>query len=167
MSILKVGVAAALPALCGSIGGILGGVVSDRLLHTGHTLSFARKAPIVAGMLLAMTMIACNYSHAQWLVILFMSIAFFGKGFGALGWTVVSDTSPQGMVGVNGGLFNLIGNMAGITTPIIIGYIVNRTGSFNLALIYVGATALLAIIAYLPIVGEIKRVELTPEGAIA
>lgn len=166
MSILKVGVAAALPALCGSIGGILGGVVSDRLLRTGHTLSFARKAPIVAGMLLAMTMIACNYSHAQWLVILFMSIAFFGKGFGALGWTVVSDTSPQGMVGVNGGLFNLIGNMAGITTPIIIGYIVNRTGSFNLALIYVGATALLAIIAYLPIVGEIKRVELTAEEAI-
>jgi ACS family glucarate transporter-like MFS transporter len=71
------------------------------------------------------------------------------------------------MVGVNGGLFNFIGNMAGITTPIIIGYIVNRTGSFNLALIYVGATALLAIIAYLPIVGEIKRVELTAEEAIA
>lgn len=47
--------------------------------------------------------------------------------------------------------------MAGITTPIIIGYIVKRTGSFNDALIFVAGTALLAIVAYLPIVGEIKR----------
>jgi ACS family glucarate transporter-like MFS transporter len=88
-----------------------------------------------------------------------MSIAFFGKGFGALGWTVISDTSPKGMIGVNGGLFNLIGNLSGITTPVIIGYIVRRTGSFQDALIFVGATALLAIMAYLPLVGEIKRIE--------
>jgi len=163
MSIMQVGFAAVLPALCGSVGGVLGGVISDKLLRAGHSLTFSRKAPIVAGMLLAMTMIACNYAHAQWVVILFMSLAFFGKGFGALGWTVVSDTSPKGMVGINGGLFNLIGNMAGVTTPIVIGYIVNRTGSFNDALIFVGLTALMAIVAYLPIVGTIRRAEFGPQ----
>ena len=162
MSIVKVGFLAALPALCGCAGGILGGVVSDRLLRAGRTLSFARKTPIVIGMSLSMTMIACNYVNTQTAVMLFMSLAFFGKGFGALGWTVISDTSPKGLIGLNGGLFNLIGNMAGVTTPIIIGYIVKRTGSFQDALIFVGATALLAIIAYLPIVGEIKRVEMNP-----
>jgi len=162
MSIVKVGFLAALPALCGCAGGILGGVVSDRLLRAGRTLSFARKTPIVIGMSLSMTMIACNYVSTQTAVMLFMSLAFFGKGFGALGWTVISDTSPKGLVGLNGGLFNLIGNMAGVTTPIIIGYIVKHTGSFHDALIFVGATALLAIIAYLPIVGEIKRVEMNP-----
>jgi ACS family glucarate transporter-like MFS transporter len=88
-----------------------------------------------------------------------MSIAFFGKGFGALGWSVISDTSPRELVGVNGGLFNLIGNLAGVTTPIIIGMIVRNTGSFRYALVFVAATALCAIIAYLPIVGEIKRLE--------
>jgi MFS transporter, ACS family, glucarate transporter len=162
MSIVKVGFLAALPALCGCVGGILGGVVSDRLLRAGRTLSFARKTPIVIGMSLSMTMIACNYVSTQTAVMLFMSLAFFGKGFGALGWTVISDTSPKGLIGLNGGLFNLIGNMSGVTTPIIIGYIVKRTGSFQDALIFVGATALLAIIAYLPIVGEIKRVEMNP-----
>jgi len=162
MSIVKVGYLAALPALCGCAGGILGGVVSDRLLRAGRTLSFARKTPIVIGMSLSMTMIACNYVNTQMAVMLFMSLAFFGKGFGALGWTVISDTSPKGLIGLNGGLFNLIGNMAGVTTPIIIGYIVKRTGAFQDALIFVGATALLAIIAYLPIVGEIKRVEVNP-----
>ncbi len=162
MSIVKVGFLAALPALCGCAGGILGGVVSDKLLRAGRTLSFARKTPIVIGMSLSMTVIACNYVSTQTAVMLFMSLAFFGKGFGALGWTVISDTSPKGLIGLNGGLFNLIGNMAGVTTPIIIGYIVKRTGSFQDALIFVGATALLAIIAYLPIVGEIRRVEMNP-----
>jgi ACS family glucarate transporter-like MFS transporter len=160
MSILKAGFAAAVPGLCGGFGGILGGIFSDRLLRGGCSLSFARKAPIMAGMALAMTMIACNFASAQSIMLLFMSISFFGKGIGALGWTVVSDTSPKGLVGMNGALFNFIGNMAGITTPIIIGYIVETTHSFNLALIYVSFIAFCAILSYGPIVGEIKRIEL-------
>jgi ACS family glucarate transporter-like MFS transporter len=159
ISIVQVGFLAALPALCGFVGGIAGGFFSDNLLRSGQSLTIARKVPIVLGMTLSMTMIGCNYVDARLAVMVLMSIAFFGKGFGALGWTVISDTSPKGMIGVNGGLFNLIGNLSGITTPVIIGYIVRRTGSFQDALIFVGATALLAIIAYLPLVGEIKRIE--------
>jgi MFS transporter, ACS family, glucarate transporter len=165
MSIVKVGFLAALPALCGCAGGILGGVVSDKLLRAGRTLSLARKTPIVIGMALSMTMIGCNYVNTQTAVMVLMSLAFFGKGFGALGWTVISDTSPKGLIGLNGGLFNLIGNMAGVTTPIVIGYIVKRTGSFQDALVFVGLTALLAIVAYVPIVGEIRRLEMNPAKA--
>jgi MFS transporter, ACS family, glucarate transporter len=161
LSIIKVGFAAALPALCGGTGGILGGVVSDRLLRAGYSLTFARKAPIIAGMLLSVTMIGCNYAPAQALMLFLMSLSFFGKGFGSLGWTVIADTSPKGMVGLNGALFNLIGNLAGITTPIIIGYLVKKTGSFDEVLIFVGATALCAVVSYGPLVGEIKRLDLT------
>src|SRR5262249_12487622 len=142
-------------ALCGGTGGILGGVVSDRLLRAGNSVTFARKAPIIAGMLLAMIMIGSNYVTAQWTVLVLMSVSFFGKGFGSLGWTVISDTSPKSMVGLNGGLFNLIGNLAGITTPVIIGYLVKSTGSFNEPLIFVGMTALAAVIFYGPVTGEI------------
>jgi MFS transporter, ACS family, glucarate transporter len=162
MSILKSGIAAALPALCATVGGVLGGVSSDALLRRGRSLTFARKAPIILGLLLSVTMIACNWTNTQTLVLGLMSLAFFGKGFGALGWTVIADTSPRELIGLNGGVFNLFGNIAGITTPIVIGYIVKRTGSFHDALIFVGATALLAIFSYLVIVGEIKRLELTP-----
>jgi ACS family glucarate transporter-like MFS transporter len=162
---MKVGFAAALPALCGGTGGILGGVASDRLLRAGYSLSFARKAPIMAGMLLSVTMIGCNYAPAQAVMLFLMSLSFFGKGFGSLGWTVIADTSPKGMVGLNGALFNLIGNLAGITTPIIIGYLVKKTGSFDDVLIFVGATALCAIVSYGPIAGEIKRLDFAvPEG---
>ena len=163
MSMLKVGILAALPAMGGVVGGILGGVVSDALLRSGRSLTVARKTPIVLGMLCSLTMIACNYVSTSAVVIALMTLAFFGKGFGALGWTVISDVSPRGMIGLNGGLFNLIGNTAGITTPIIIGYIVNKTGSFNNALVFVGIMALAAIAAYVPLVGEIRRVEFTPE----
>ena len=159
MSVLKVGFAAIVPGLCGGFGGILGGVISDKLLRRGHSLSFARKLPIMAGMALSITIIACNYASSQTLMLLFMSISFFGKGVGALGWTVVSDTSPKGMIGMNGALFNLCGNLAGITTPLIIGHIVQKTHSYNGALVFVGLVAFCAIVSYGPIVGEIKRLD--------
>lgn len=160
MTILKAGFVASLPAIAGFLGGIAGGWMSDRLSKAGYSLSVARKLPIVVGMLLSMSMIACNYIETDTLVVAVMSLAFFGKGIGALGWAVVADTSPKEAGGLSGGLFNTFGNTAGITTPIVIGYIVQGTGSFAGALVYVGANAALAIVSYLFIVGDIKRVTL-------
>lgn len=161
MTILKAGFVASLPAVAGFLGGVIGGYFSDRLLKAGHSLSVARKTPIVLGMLCSTSMILCNYIDADMLVVAIMALAFFGKGVGALGWAVVSDTSPKEAGGLSGGLFNTFGNTAGITTPIIIGYILQATGSFNGALVFVGANALGAIFCYLVIVGEIKRVVLS------
>jgi MFS transporter, ACS family, glucarate transporter len=160
MSILKAGIAASLPAICGFVGGVLGGVFSDRLLRMGYSLTVARKLPIVMGMLLATSMIVCNYVESSSVVVAIMGLAFFGKGVGSLGWAVVSDTSPKQIAGLSGGLFNTFGNTAAITTPIVIGYIVEWTHSFNGALAFVAANALVAIVSYLVIVGEIRRVEL-------
>jgi len=159
MSVVKVGFAAAAPGLCGGVGGILGGIFSDRLLRRGCTLSFARKLPIMAGMALSTTILACNYASSQSLMLLLMSISFFGKGIGALGWTVISDTSPKGMIGMNGALFNLFGNLAGITTPLIIGSIIEKTDSYNGALVFIAVIACCAMVSYGPVVGEIKRLD--------
>ena len=160
LSILQAGFAATLPALCGVLGGILGGIISDAILRKTKSLTLARKIPIVGGMLLSMAIIGCNYVDTDALVIGFMALAFFGKGIGALGWAVVSDTSPKEAGGVSGGLFNTFGNLSSITTPIIIGYILAATGSFSGALVFVGANALVAAFAYLVIVGKIERVKL-------
>ena len=89
------------------------------------------------------------------------ALVFFGKGLGALGWAVVSDTSPKEISGLSGALFNTFGNIAAITTPIVIGYLVKGTGSFNAALVFVAANALVTVLCYLLVVGEIKRFELT------
>lgn len=162
MSILKAGFVASVPAICGFAGGVLGGVISDYLMRRTNSLTFSRKAPIVIGMLLSMSMIFCNYVNTEWMVVGIMAVAFFGKGLGALGWAVMADTAPKEISGLSGGLFNMFGNISGIVTPIAIGYIIGTTGSFNGALLYVGIHALLAVVSYLFIVGEIKRIELQP-----
>ena len=160
MTILKAGFVASLPAIAGFLGGVVGGTISDRLAKAGFSLSMSRKVPIVCGMLLSMSMIACNYIDTDAVVVAVMALAFFGKGVGALGWAVVADTSPKEAGGLSGALFNTFGNIAGITTPIVIGYILQGTGSFAGALVFVGANAAVTIFSYVFIVGEIKRVKL-------
>jgi D-galactonate transporter len=160
MTILQAGLTASLPAICGFTGGVLGGVFSDTLIRRGHSLTIARKVPIVGGMLLSVCIIGCNYVTTDWVVVALMSLAFFGKGIGALGWAVVADTSPKEAIGLSGSIFNMFGNVAGIVTPIVIGYLVATTGSFNGALVFVGINALLTVFSYLVIVKKIERVEL-------
>jgi ACS family glucarate transporter-like MFS transporter len=53
MSILQAGFIASVPAVCGFIGGVLGGVISDWLMRRTGSLNIARKTPIVCGMLLS------------------------------------------------------------------------------------------------------------------
>ncbi len=160
LDIKAVGFVAAIPAICGFAGGLLGGIISDALFKKTNSLSIARKTPIVLGMLFSMSMIFCNYVDSIYLVVLFMSMAFFGKGIGALGWAVMADTAPKQISGLAGGLFNMCGNLSGIISPIAIGFIVAATGKFEWALIFVAIHALVAAFSFLFIVGPIKRMEL-------
>ncbi|MGF7150775.1 ACS family glucarate transporter-like MFS transporter [Sphingomonas zeicaulis] len=160
LNILEAGFAAAAPALCGFAGGLVGGFASDYLLRRTGSLNVARKGPLVFGMLLATLIIACVWVEQEWLVVTLMAIAFFGKGVASLGWAVMADVAPKQLAGLSGGVFNMFGNIAGIVTPIVVGYIVGVTGSFDLALVFVGAHCLLTIFAFMVIVGPIRRLEL-------
>ena len=160
MSILKVGLVASIPAITGFIGGIMGGIFSDYLLRKGYSLTISRKTPILVGMIFSSTIILANYVQSDVAVVIVMSIAFFAKGFGNIGWCILSDTSPKEVLGISGGVFNFFGNIASIVTPLCIGFILAETGSFNLAILYVGAMGLLGAISYLFIVGTLKRLEL-------
>lgn len=167
LNILEAGFAAAAPALCGFAGGVLGGIISDALLKKTGSLTIARKTPLLIGMLLSALIIACAYIDNSALIVVVMAVAFFGKGIASLGWAVVSDTSPREFVGVTGGIFNTFGNSAGIVTPIVIGYIVAATGSFDGALWFVGVHCLLVIAAYFLITGKIERLTLNSTEAKA
>ncbi|KNC90432.1 MFS transporter [Trabulsiella odontotermitis] len=160
LSIIKVGLVAAIPAIAGFVGGIIGGMLSDYLLRKGYSLTLSRKLPIVLGMLLSCSIIVANYTQSVPVVIFVMSLAFFAKGFGNLGWCVLSDTSPKEALGLAGGIFNTFGNVAGILTPLVIGFIIQATGSFDWAIIYVGSMGIIGVIAYLFIVGKLERMTL-------
>jgi ACS family glucarate transporter-like MFS transporter len=163
LSIMEAGFAAALPALAGFAGGVLGGVLSDLLLRKGMPLSTSRKIPILIGLVISCAILLCNFTDSRILVLSFMAIAFFGKGVASLGWAVMSDAAPREATGLSGSIFNLFGNTAGIVTPLVIAYILAATGNnWELALIFVFAHSVVAMISYAFIAGEIKRVVLRP-----
>jgi D-galactonate transporter len=166
MTIMEAGWVAALPAICGFSGGVLGGMLSDLLIRRGMHPSVARKTPFIIGMAMSTILVSANFLDANWMVITVMAIAFFGKGLAAVGWAVLSDTAPKNMVGLSGGVFNGIGNIAGIVTPLVIGYIVAVTGSFNIALWFVAAHGLLGIFAYGLLAGRFERVVIDEKAAL-
>jgi ACS family D-galactonate transporter-like MFS transporter len=159
MGWLKLGFFAVMPFIAASIGVMFGGWVSDRLLERTGSANVARKLPIIAGLLMASTIIAANYVDSDGVVIAILSLAFFGQGMVGLGWTLISDIAPKNLMGLTGGVFNFAANLAGIVTPLVIGFIVSATGSFVGALAYVGAVALLGALSYIFILGDVRRME--------
>lgn len=160
MDWLKIGFFAIAPFIAASVGVLFGGWWSDRMLRQGRSPNVARKLPIILGLLLASTIIAANFVESNAAVIAILSLAFFAQGMAALGWTLVSDIAPEGMLGVTGGIFNLAANLAGIVTPLVVGGIVAVTGSFFYALGFIGVVALLGALSYIFVLGDVKRIVL-------
>jgi MFS transporter, ACS family, D-galactonate transporter len=160
MTMLKAGFVAAVPYIAAFVGVLFAGFWSDFMMRRGRPTGTARKTPIITGLLLACLIILANYTTSIHWIILIMSIAFFGQGMSAITWTLVSDIAPRELVGLAGGVFNFFGNLAGIVTPIVIGFIVNATKSFNGALLFIGLVALLGAVSYIFIVGKIQRIDL-------
>jgi ACS family D-galactonate transporter-like MFS transporter len=162
MTFIKAGFMTSLPFIGASVGVLLGGLISDTILKRTGSANLARKLPIVSGMLLASTIVAANYVPIDnnAVVILVMSIAFFGQGMTNLGWTVVSDIAPKKLIGLTGGIFNFSANLAGIVTPLVIGITLKMTGSFVGPLAYVSVVAVIGALSYSVILGDIRRLDI-------
>lgn len=163
MSMLKVGFMASLPYAGAFIGGLVGGYLSDYLLKRGKSLTTARKTPIIIGFLLSSIIVLANYTSSAALIMLIMTVSFFAKGMAGATWTLVGDMSPKEIIGLSGGIFNTSGNIAGIVIPIVVGYILSATHSFNAALFFIGGILLVGALCYIFVVNKIERIELPPE----
>ena len=157
MDYIKSGFLASLPFLAALVGVLLGGVMSDLFLRRGFSLGAARKTPIITGLLLSMTIIGANFAHDTSLVIIFMSIAFFGNGMASIAWSLVSAMAPAPLIGLTGGMFNFIGNLSSIATPIVIGLLVTKT-DFAPAFVYMTVVTAAGVAAYVLLVGKVERV---------
>ena len=160
MDWLKSGIYAVMPYIAASVGVLIGGYLSDTLIRRTGSANIGRKLPVVTGLLLASTIILANYVESNTMVIVIMSIAFFGQGMVNLGWTLISDVAPKPLMGLTGGVFNFCANLAGIITPLAVGFIVAATGSFYGALAFIGVLALIGAAAYIFIIGDVHRVEI-------
>jgi len=160
MDWLRSGFAASLPYIAASVGVLVGGAVSDEIIRRTGSATLGRKGPIVAGLLLTSTMVFANFTPSNTVVVAVMSVAFFGQGMANLGWTLIADVAPKELMGLTGGIFNLCANLAGIVTPLVIGFVLGATGSFYGALTYIAALGLVGAAAYVFILGDVRRVEI-------
>ena len=156
LSFIKSGYLASVPFLAACAGLLLSGFVSDYLVTKGRSISMARKTPIIFGLLLSGSIVGANYTNDTALIIFFMALAFFGAGMALISWVFVSILSPKHLIGLTGGVFNFMGNLASIVVPIVIGFLV-KEGDFAPALIFVGALGIAGACSYMFLVGRIDQ----------
>ncbi|MGV9869134.1 MFS transporter [Rhodococcus koreensis] len=157
MDYIKSGFLASLPFVAALVGVLFSGVYSDFLLRKGVSLGVARKGPIIVGLLLTVAMIGANFTDSTAMVIVFLSIAFFGNGLASITWSLVSALAPERLLGLTGGMFNFIGNLSSIATPIVIGLLVTDD-SFAPGFVYMTVVTAVGIASYVLLVGRVERV---------
>jgi ACS family D-galactonate transporter-like MFS transporter len=158
LSILKSGLYVSLPFIAAFIGIQLSGHFSDLMVRRGYSLGVARKTPMIVGLLLSSCIMGANYVASPEWVIAFLTLAFFANGLASIGWSLVSHVAPRHLIGLTGGAYNFISNLSGITTPLIIGHLA-REGNFAPGLTYIAVIAVMGALAYIFVIGELKRVE--------
>ncbi|MFE6610369.1 MFS transporter [Amycolatopsis sp. NPDC057786] len=157
MDYIKSGFLASLPFIAALVGVLASGVLSDFLVRRGASLGVARKGPIIAGLLLSTVMVTAGFTDSTTLVIVILSIAFFGNGLASITWSLVSALAPRRLLGLTGGMFNFIGNLSSIATPIVIGLIVTDD-SFAPGFAYMTVITIAGILSYVFLVGKVERV---------
>ena len=157
LNAMQSGLLASVPFFGAFLGVLLGGLLSDWMLRRGISLTIARKIPIIFGLLLSTSIIGANYARSPVFVTAFFTCAFFGSGFASITWSLVSTIAPERLIGLTGGVFNFVGNLAAIVVPVAIGFLV-RGQDFTRPLIFISVTALLGAFSYLVLVGNIERV---------
>lgn len=157
MDFIQSGYWASVPYLAAFAGVLSSGFLSDYLVRRGVPVARARKWPIIAGLLLSVTIVGANYVHTPGWIILFMSLSFFGVGFASITWIFVSTLAPKHLIDITGGVFNFIGQLSGIIVPIVIGFLASG-GNFAPALIFIAVLGALGACSYLFLVGNVERV---------
>ena len=160
MTMLKAGGASILPYMAAALGVMFGGWWGDWMIRRGMSVNFARKTPMVLGLLFTGTIVLANFTASNTLVIAVLSFSFFAQGMSSTNWVVISEIAPKQLIGMSGSIISFASNLAGIITPITIGIIVQKTGSFAWALGFCGIVSLIGVFAYTVILGRIERLNI-------
>lgn len=128
----------------GVVGDTLGGVVSDRILSITGDRNKARRNLVVGGFLSSLAcMLFIFFVRTVTSAAICLSMAFFFSEF-TIGpmWAIPMDIAPQ-FSGSASGLMNIGSPLAAIVSPLVFGYLIDRTGNWSLP--FVGSMSILLL----------------------
>jgi MFS family permease len=134
----------------GVVGDALGGIISDRILRRTGDRKKARRNLVVFGFLCSLaSMLPILVSHNLTVAAICLSSAFFFAEF-TIGpmWAIPMDIAPR-FSGSASGLMNTGSALAAIISPLVFGYVIDKTGNWELP--FVGSIGLLmfgAVLAF-------------------
>jgi MFS family permease len=134
--------------LAGVLGNTLGGVMSDWIFDRTGDRKKARRNLVVAGFVCSVaSMLPILLLHNLTWVAIFLSLAFFFSEF-TIGpmWAIPMDIAPR-FSGSASGLMNTGSALAAIVSPLVFGYVIDKTGDWTLP--FLGSIGLLLIGAML------------------
>ena len=114
----------------------MGGIVSDRVFEKTGDRKKARRNLVIFGFLCSMVlMIPVVFVHNLALVAILLSAAFFFAEFtvGPM-WAIPMDIAPRHS-GFASGFMNSGSALAAIISPVVGGYIVDKTGSWEMTFV--------------------------------
>ncbi|WP_373099539.1 MULTISPECIES: MFS transporter [Pasteurellaceae] len=128
--------------ILGTLGCLFSGFFVDFLVKRGISHNIALKSLLSLSGIVGLTVFlmlpsTSDPSTAVWL----LGIAAFFMMFGSLYWSFPAILAPKDRVGIVGGFMNMANSCAGILVPILVGVILEYTGSFAGVLTYFGICA--------------------------
>ena len=131
LGMLKMGLMASLPYLVFGASEPIGGWIADRLIKVGWSETRARKVVITVAFLTGLALIpAAGATSVGSAVALIVVGCLVGLATGNL-LVVLQSCAPPNQVGLWTGVYNFIGNIAGILSPLMTGFLIQHTGSYS------------------------------------
>ena len=123
---------ASLPLLAGVVGDTLGGVVSDAIYKRTGNLKIARRAMLVLGLggSLVFILPVVGTQDPMMAVALLSASFFFLELTNAVLWSLPMDIAGA-YAGTAGGMMNTGFGVAGMISPIVFGFLIQTTGSYQ------------------------------------
>ena len=153
-SVATTGIYAAIPYVCGIVGSIIAGYVSDALVRSDINLILSRKLPAIVGLVgvAVFTVLAAMTGNAA-LAIVFISVTMFFVQLAAASiWMIAPTVAPHNYVASSASIQNFGGYIGATISPIATGFIVDVTHSFNLGLGIAAGMAILGALSYVLLV---------------
>lgn len=154
VSVAHTGWLVAIPYVFGALGMISAGQIADFFARRSTSVITSRKWTVCIGLLggALATVPAAYTPDLTWAMVLICIAMFFINLASAACWTMVSVIAPRRKVASVGSIQNFGGYIGGSFAPVVTGWVVQTSGSYEGALVASGVIAVFGALAYATLV---------------